>query len=215
MAVDYRKQYTPAQLEPFWPNEIVKMTVVVLCTLAVIMFLAVLPVLLEMIGVQGVMHEARPADPHGPTPVGIKPEWYFLPVYEYLRLMPTELLGISGKTLGVLSQGPLALLIVLLPFWYRRHAHERPGWRYRLAVTLCLVVFLGLLVLGGWPEAHDGHGGQRVAFTEYLRDHAMMFVTIIASVIVFYILIAHERRAIRRVLDDQDAVAPRGKEDEQ
>ncbi len=43
MAVDYREQYSPEQLEPFWPNEILRMLVVVLCTLALIMALVVLP----------------------------------------------------------------------------------------------------------------------------------------------------------------------------
>ena len=38
MGVNYRDQYRPDQLEPFWPNELFKMTVAVLCTLAVIMF---------------------------------------------------------------------------------------------------------------------------------------------------------------------------------
>ena len=33
MGVDYREQYKPEHLEPFFPNEIVKMIIVVLCTL--------------------------------------------------------------------------------------------------------------------------------------------------------------------------------------
>ena len=63
MGVDYRQQYKPEQLEPFFPHEIVKMCIVVLCTLAVLMLLVVLPTLLETIGVLGVFHEEQPADP--------------------------------------------------------------------------------------------------------------------------------------------------------
>jgi quinol-cytochrome oxidoreductase complex cytochrome b subunit len=126
MSVDYREQYRPDQLEPFWPNEIIKMSVVVLCTLALIMFLAVLPVLLEAVGIHGLDHPEEPANPRGATPVGIKPEWYFLGTYQYLRLMPTEVAGISGKTLGVLSQGVFITALLLLPFWYRRGGGVAP-----------------------------------------------------------------------------------------
>jgi quinol-cytochrome oxidoreductase complex cytochrome b subunit len=147
MSVNYREQYRPDQLEPFFPNEIIKMTVAVLCTLAVIMFFAILPVLQESVGIEGMAHHEEPANPQGATPPGIKPEWYFLAVYQYLRLMPTNLLGISGKTLGVLSQGVFVAIIVLLPFWYRKRPHPRPGAGGRL---------------GGWAGRIAGRGGAGV-----------------------------------------------------
>ena len=68
MAADYREQYRPDQLEPFWPNEILKMAVVVLCTLAVIMTFAVLPVVLEVTGITAAEHHEEPANPRGATP---------------------------------------------------------------------------------------------------------------------------------------------------
>ncbi len=208
MAVDYKKQYRPDQLEPFWPNEIIKMTVVVLCTLAVIMLLATLPVLLEMVGFTGATHVEEPANPQGATPMGIKPEWYFLAVYQHLRLMPTELFGISGKTLGVLSQGPAVLVILLLPFWYRRGAHRRPGWMYRLAVTAVMFVLLGLTVWGGWPEqVVDGHE-HLAPLGEYIREHTFLFVMPAVAIVIFYIMIAHERKAIRRILDAPPPESP-------
>jgi quinol-cytochrome oxidoreductase complex cytochrome b subunit len=201
MAVDYREQYRADQLEPFWPNEIIKMTVVVLCTLAVIMLFAILPILLESAGVTGIEHHEEPANPNGATPAGIKPEWYFLATYQYLRLMPTKLLGISGKTLGVLSQGALVFAIVTLPFWYRRRADQRPRWAYRIAVTVVLGAFLILTIWGGWPETFvDGHE-VLIPMGEYVRQRPMVFVLTGAALVVFYALIAQERRAIRQVLD--------------
>jgi ubiquinol-cytochrome c reductase cytochrome b subunit len=202
MAVDYREQYRPDQLEPFWPNEIIKMTVVVLCTLAVIMLFAILPILLEAVGVSGIEHHEEPADPSGATPAGIKPEWYFLATYQYLRLMPTEMLGMSGKTLGVLSQGVVVFAIVALPFWYRRNAARRPGWSYRVGVTIVLAMFLILTIWGGWPETFvDGHE-VLIPPGAYVRQRPMVFVLTAAGLAVFYALIAQERRAIRRVLDE-------------
>jgi len=208
MAVDYREQYRSDQLEPFFPNEIIKMVVVVLCTLAVIMFFAILPVLLESAGVRGIEHHEEPANPSGSTPVGIKPEWYFLATYQYLRLMPTQLLGVSGKTLGVLSQGGLVTAIVLLPFWYRRRAHERPRWAYRIGVTVVVAAFLGLTIWGGWPEDFVGGEEQMIPLSAYFRGHPTIFLVMAAALVVFYALLAKERRAIRKVLDSPEREAP-------
>ena len=202
MGVDYREQYRPDQLEAFWPNEIIKMMVVVLCTLAVIMFFAILPVLLDTVGLHGLRHHDEPANPRGATPAGIKPEWYFLGTYQYLRLMPTQLLGISGKVWGVLTQGLLVTVVVLLPFWYRKRAHARPGWMYRVAVTSVLAGFLGLTIWGGWPERLVAGEEQLAPITEYVGAHPMFFILVGASLLVFYVLIWMERRAIRQVLGD-------------
>jgi quinol-cytochrome oxidoreductase complex cytochrome b subunit len=205
VGVDYRKQYRPDQLEPFWPNEIMKMGTAVLCTLAVIMIFAILPVLLDALGLHGTGHTQEPADPYGTTPVGIKPEWYFLASYEILRLMPTALLGISGKTLGVVAQGLLMMLALLLPFWYRRSAHRRPGWFYRIAITAVIAAFVGLTIWGGWPAEHGEAGEQPVSFRAYLGGHVELFVVLGVALIAFYALIAQERRMIRKTLRDSPA----------
>jgi quinol-cytochrome oxidoreductase complex cytochrome b subunit len=200
VGVDYRKQYRPDQLEPFWPNEIMKMGTAVLCTLAVIMAFAILPVVLDVIGLHGTVHTEEPADPYGTTPVGIKPEWYFLASYQVLKLMPTALLGVSGKTLGVVAQGVLMTLILLLPFWYRRAAHERPRWIWRIAVTAAIAAFVGLTIWGGWPAEHGEAGEHHVTLAAYLRGHAAFFIVIGIALLAFYALIAHERNMIRRTL---------------
>lgn len=214
MGVDYREQYEPDQLEPFWPNEIIKMIVSVLCCLAIIMFLVILPVLLEMVGLTGLTHEEQPANPRGSTPIGIKPEWYFLAVYQYLRIWPTELLGLSGKTWGVLSQGPLILVIVLLPFLYRgRRAFMRPNWWYRIGVTVVLALAILFTFWGGWPEAHGENGEQLAPLREYFRHQPLFFIFTGLTIVVFYVLVAHERKAIRRMLyreTDESSAHERG-----
>lgn len=117
MGVDYRKQYKPEHLEPFFPHEIIKMVIVVLCTLAILMLFVILPTLLTNAGLEGVFHEEQPADPSA-TPAHIRPEWYFLAVYQYLKLMPAEIMGIDGKAMGLLTQGLGMAIVLLLPFWY-------------------------------------------------------------------------------------------------
>lgn len=189
MAVDYRDQYKPRQLEPFWPNEIIKMVVVVLCTLSVIMGLVILPTAMEWVGLTGMVHEEEPANPRV-TPQHIKPEWYFLATYQYLKLMeyPQRWFGIDGKMLGVLSQGPLVLAVVLLPFWYRRKADRPPSWAYYAGVTVVVALFLLLTIAAIWPASP-------------------LFASLtIAALVIFYALMARERRAVRQLLYDDESV---------
>jgi ubiquinol-cytochrome c reductase cytochrome b subunit len=181
MGVDYRCQYTPEQLEPFWPNEILRMLVVVLCTLAVIMAIVILPVLLEYVGLGDLIHHEEPANPRS-TPAHIRPEWYFLAVYQYLKLPPSEFLGISGKTIGVLSQGPFVLALLVLPYLVRRWANQKPGLIHCTMVTAVIAIFLFLTFWAMWPPS--------ILFT--------MFFAI--GVVLFYALLFHEARTIRRVL---------------
>jgi quinol-cytochrome oxidoreductase complex cytochrome b subunit len=84
------------------------------------------------------LHEAATPDA---TPKGIKPEWYFLPVYQLLKYFP-KLLGL------VLINGAMALF-VLLPF-LDRNPERRPGKRkFMMAVAaIGLLVTLALGVLG-------------------------------------------------------------------
>jgi quinol-cytochrome oxidoreductase complex cytochrome b subunit len=157
------------------------MAVVVLCTLAVITALAVLPVVLASVDLGHWIEESEPADPRA-TPAHLRPEWYFLAVYQYLKLPPQQLLGVSGKTLGVLSQAVFMLAVLLLPVWASPWSHKRPGMLHRLLVTLVIAVFIGLTVWAVWPPP------------------ILMIISTCAIVILFYSLIASERRKIRRVL---------------
>jgi len=188
MGVDYREQYTPEQIEPFWPNEILRMIVVVLCTLALIMVMVVLPVVLDFFGLGHMIEEETPADARV-TPAHIRPEWYFLAVYQYLKLPPREFLGISGKTIGVFSQGPFVLAVVLLPFWGRRWSGVRAGFRHNAIVSVVIVNFVALTFWAVWPPP--------LLFT----------IVFAAALIVFYSLLTHEHRMIQRVL-----YQPRGKD---
>ena len=156
MGVDYREQYKPEHLEPFFPNEITKMIIVVLCTLALLMFLVVLPTYLENLGVQGIAHEEDPADPAS-TPPHIRPEWYFLAVYQYLKLMPSEVLGVGGKALGILTQMVVVILLFLLPFWYplRAAGVDEDDWHAGLSIFgLQYAVFLIPATVLLWFRSH-------------------------------------------------------------
>jgi len=61
------------------------------------------------------------ADPFAPAPAGIKPEWYFLFMFQTLKLIPAKVWFIDGEILGVLAFGLVGLLWVLLPFFESDH----------------------------------------------------------------------------------------------
>jgi len=186
MAVDYREQYLPEELEPFWPNEILKMSVAVLVLLAIVMLCVAVPVALEELDiVRG--HVEEPANPRE-VPPHIRPEWYFLAVYEYLRLMPQEVLGVSGKTLGVVSSGLAIPLLLLIPFVYRKGAHRRSGVIYSAVVTLAIAGFLILTAIPLWPPP------------------PLFALAAVIAIIVFYSLIASECRGIRKHLKSRGSL---------
>ena len=70
------------------------------------------------------------ADPFAPAPAGIKPEWYFLFMFQTLKLIPSKIGPFDGDVLGVLAFGLAGAVWVLLPFIEGQGAH----WRKRLVL---------------------------------------------------------------------------------
>jgi cytochrome b6 len=56
------------------------------------------------------------ADLFAPAPAGIRPEWYFLFMFETLKYIPAKVLFIEGELLGVLGFAIGGLLWMLVPF---------------------------------------------------------------------------------------------------
>jgi quinol-cytochrome oxidoreductase complex cytochrome b subunit len=67
------------------------------------------------------------ADPFASAPAGIKPEWYFLFMFQTLKLIPSKIGPIDGEMLGVMVFGLAGLVWLLLPFLDRRRKDGRPG----------------------------------------------------------------------------------------
>ena len=85
-------------------------------------------------------HIGDPADPLV-TPVGIKPEWYFLPAYQLLKYVP-EVVGVQVPPLFLLLLLALPLVIDTSP---ERHPRRRVGVLAGSLVVALVVLMLGIL----------------------------------------------------------------------
>lgn len=84
------------------------------------------------------------ADPFAPAPAGIRPEWYFLWMFQGLKYLPSKIAGIPGETLGVLFFGLLAVALVAVPWLDRR---GRRGVAVAAVLILALAAVLTVLAL--------------------------------------------------------------------
>ena len=132
---------------PFHPYYTVKDilgVVVFLMVFAAIVFFAP-----EMGGYFLEYNNFVPADPLK-TPEHIAPVWYFTPYYAILRAVPPIL---GSQFPGVLAMGVAVVIFVALP-WLDRSPVKSIRYRgpkYKIALTLFVIAFIGLGVLGILP----------------------------------------------------------------
>jgi cytochrome b6 len=85
------------------------------------------------------------ADPFAPAPADIRPEWYFVFMFETLKLVPGgAIAGIENEAFPILLFALVALLLVLVPFLDRGAARRgrSPVFTAVGVVAVCYVVGL-------------------------------------------------------------------------
>ena len=116
--------------EPFFPHHVLRDLTTTYLVLGLLVSLAILY----------PAHLGDPADPLN-TPLGIKPEWYFLPAYQLLKYVP-EVVGVQVPPLFI-------GVLIALPLVLDRSPERHPKRRLRAigigAVVVGLIVLLGLL----------------------------------------------------------------------
>jgi cytochrome b6 len=88
------------------------------------------------------------ADPFAPAPAGIRPEWYFMFMFQTLKYIPAKILGIDGEFLGILGFSLLGLLLVLTPFVATGQRREGRVDRLALFGVIVVIYMLVLTTLG-------------------------------------------------------------------
>jgi cytochrome b6 len=94
------------------------------------------------------------ANPFGSAPVGIKPEWYFLFMFQMLKQLPARIGPFEGEVLGVLFFGLAGLIVVLIPFLDR----GRDSRSLLKACATVAVAFFIVMTAWGWFSAAKERG---------------------------------------------------------
>lgn len=83
------------------------------------------------------------AEPFAAAPAGIKPEWYFLSMFQFLKILPAYIGPVEGEHFGMMVFGAIALAFLLIPFWDRGHCPTRKMWSelFGAVILLMLVIF--------------------------------------------------------------------------
>ncbi len=95
------------------------------------------------------------ADPFAPAPADIRPEWYFMFMFQTLKFIPGgEFLGIENEALAILGFGLAGLLALLVPFLDRGAIRRGRSPLFTLAGAVALVFMVVMTAVGyhaWWP----------------------------------------------------------------
>jgi len=90
------------------------------------------------------------ADAFAPAPAGIKPEWYFLFMFQALKKLPPEIMGIEGEVVGVVFFGLAFLVVLIVPFIDQA---EKPGRARKVLNVLASLAVIFFFVMTIWGLA--------------------------------------------------------------
>lgn len=89
------------------------------------------------------------ADAFASAPQGIRPEWYFMFMFQTLKLLPAHILFLEGELLGVLVFGFAGLVWMLIPYIKVKH---KPGRKIQTLtlVGIIVVAFIVIMTIIGY-----------------------------------------------------------------
>ena len=91
------------------------------------------------------------ADPFSSAPEGIRPEWYFLFMFQALKLIPAYVGPFNGEVVGVLFFGACGLVVLLIPFLDR----GRTNRIVLNGLAAVAVAFFIVMTAWGWFSKPD------------------------------------------------------------
>lgn len=121
---------------PFWPDFVLRETRVWLIALGGLITVAIF--LPRSLGPQ--------ADMLAPTPTGIKPEWYFLFLFQTLKLFPSQIFFISGESVAIV----IILLFLGLFFFLPLIDTQPAGKKGKLITALSIIIIIYAIAMTIW-----------------------------------------------------------------
>ncbi len=121
---------------PFWPNFIFREMIVWLLLVGILLTIAILfPPSLE-----------KAADVMAPAPEGVRPEWYFLFLFQTLKIFPAHTLFVSGERAAVLLLIFAGILFFSLPLIDNKPARTKG----KIITILAYVFILYAVIMSIW-----------------------------------------------------------------
>lgn len=125
---------------PFYPDHIRTELYVVIGILGLAIIFGIVGMIFP-VGLQA------PADPLN-TPLHVKPEWYFLALYQVLKYVPPQILGIEGPVFAVVT---ILLAVLAVAFWpfLDKKEDSRKAVRVRFVLSVIGVILFILMTIWG------------------------------------------------------------------
>jgi cytochrome b6 len=123
---DEKKGKTLKEL-PFWPNFVYREMVVWLILTGILFSVAIFfPPSLD-----------KAADLMAPAPEGLRPEWYFLFLFQVLKIFPSKIFFINGDTIAV-----LLILLGIIAFFFLPLIDSKPAEKKGKIITVAAYLFI-------------------------------------------------------------------------
>jgi len=123
----------------FFPNFLLRDALLWLIVLNILLFLAVF----------FPWEIGQKADTFSSAPQGIRPEWYFMFMFQSLKLLPAHILSIEGEVVGVLFFVIVAIIWLLVPFWELKSPRTK-GIRPMTLIGLAGIIFILVMTIIGY-----------------------------------------------------------------
>lgn len=88
------------------------------------------------------------ADAFAPAPAGIRPEWYFLFMFQTLKMIPAKIWFFDGEVVGILTFAAGGLLWIVVPFLDGSKAERRRSLIFTWLGVLVVAYMVALTVIG-------------------------------------------------------------------
>jgi cytochrome b6 len=149
---------------PFWPNFVYREAILWLVFVGVLVTVAVfLPPTL-----------GKAADLMAPAPEGIKPEWYFLFLFQTLKIFPAKVLFVTGDTVAV-----LLILLAAALFFFLPLIDNKPAGRKGKIITACaflLVVYAVAMSVWSLQTPSKPEADKIVAAPQNIKESTAIYV---------------------------------------
>jgi quinol-cytochrome oxidoreductase complex cytochrome b subunit len=125
---------------PFFPNHF-------MTEFYVVIGIVVLAIVIGAMGMLSPVGLQPPADPLD-TPLHVKPEWYFLALYQLLKYVPSTVLGIEGPMFAVTLMVVAVIVVVVWPFLDRKQDSKKAMQVRAIVTALGVILAIALTIWG-------------------------------------------------------------------